>query len=316
MTIFIGTDDGVWIATERGAERIGLRGKRVTHVAARDGVTLAAVSRDGLYALGDGAAEGERRLWEGDVRSCGVGPDGALYLGVEPAMVYRSDDSGDHWRRLEAIDGLPTRADWTFPPPPHEPHVLSIDFPADMPQAVLAGVEVGGVLHSPDRGESWAELNHGVYADVHSVRPDRTQPDCLFAVTGAGFYASEDRGATWTKRMAGMGNGYTIGLHVHPAHAGELLVSAGDRPPGLHGRVYHSSNGGREWTEVTDPALPDTNRRAPVPLFTEDAAWLGTDQGALYRAERPAGPWQRRYDLGTPINALATPGGSPSSVMH
>ena len=98
-------------------------------------------------------------MWEGDARSCAIGPDGALIAGVEPAMIYRSDDGGDTWRRLDPIDALPTRAEWTFPPPPHEPHVLSIDFLPEDPAALLAGVEVGGVILSPDRGETWVERN-------------------------------------------------------------------------------------------------------------------------------------------------------------
>ena len=53
--------------------------------------------------------------------------------------------AGASWRRCDAIDLLPTRAQWTFPGPPHEPHVLSIDFLINGSTAVVAGVEVGGV---------------------------------------------------------------------------------------------------------------------------------------------------------------------------
>src|SRR5690242_4861793 len=136
MSLYIGTDDGVWRLADDAAEQIGLAGRAVSHVADRDGTVLAAVPRDGLYRVGDG----ERRLWEGDARACAVAPDGALYVGVEPAMVYRSRDGGESWERLDAIDALPTRSSWDFPPPPHQPHVRSIDFLPDDPRAVLVGV--------------------------------------------------------------------------------------------------------------------------------------------------------------------------------
>ena len=168
MALHLGTDNGVWRASETGCDQVGLAGKRVVHVAAQSEVILAAVRGEGLYCL---AADGARRVWTGDVRSCAIAPDHTFYFGMEPAMIYRSADSGRTWERLRAIDDLPTRSEWTFPVPPHEPHVLSVDFLPDDPDGVLAGVEVGGVLLSSDRGETWCERNHGVYVDVHSVRP-------------------------------------------------------------------------------------------------------------------------------------------------
>ena len=80
MDIALGTDDGVFRATGDGVRQVGLGGKRVTHVAHRGDVTLAAVPGDGVYA-------GDRRVFEGDARSCAIGPDGALYVGVEPARL-------------------------------------------------------------------------------------------------------------------------------------------------------------------------------------------------------------------------------------
>ena len=311
MGIVLGTDDGLW-RIANGPEQLGLLGKRVTHVAQRDGVTLAAVPRDGLYTLD---AEGERLLWKGDARSCAIAADGAWFTGVEPAMIYRSDKEGVDWRRLDEIDGLPTRNEWTFPPPPHHPHVLSIDFLPGEAESVLAGIEVGGVILSRDRGDTWCELANGLYADVHSVRPDRCAPGWLVAVTGRGFYASEDGGESWERRMDSMGNGYTIGLAINPGVAGEVLVSAGDQPPGMNGRVYHSRDSGRGWAEVSGPPLPGSMRRAPVPFWEDGSAWLATDTGLLLRADDPSGAWALEHELPVRINAVAAGGGS-SSVMH
>ena len=104
MNLILGTGDGVW-QVNGAAERVGLEGRNVVHVADRDGSVLAAVPRDGLYAID---AEGERRVWEGDARASAIAPDGSLFVGTEPAMVFRSDDRGTTWRRLSAIDELPT----------------------------------------------------------------------------------------------------------------------------------------------------------------------------------------------------------------
>ena len=311
MTLIIGTSDGVWEVKDSGYERIGLADQDVGHVATRNGTMLAAVSHDGLYAITDGE---QRRVWEGDARSCAIAPGGRFYVGTEPAMVFRSDDAGATWRRLDDIDHLPTRESWYFPPPPHQPHVRSIDFLPNDSTSVLVGVEVGGVLLSTDRGESWRELNEGVNVDVHTVRPDPLQAGRLVAVTGGGVYATEDGGASWERRMSGIGHGYTNGLHINPDRAGEVLVAAAERPPGLNAGVYHSLDAGRTWEEVRDPALPTRYDRVPVLLFADGAAWIATEGGQIFRADEPQGSWSLVLEVPATIYT-ASAGDSPSSIM-
>jgi photosystem II stability/assembly factor-like uncharacterized protein len=310
MAILFGTSDGVWTLTDGQLQRLGLAGKKVCHVATRDDAVLATVPYDGLYAV---SASGDRLVWQGDARACAIAPDGTYYVGSEPAMIFRSHDTGATWQRSDAIDALPTRSDWYFPPPPHQPHVRSIDFIPGKPDSVLVGIEVGGVLLSPDGGEHWQELNDGLYVDVHTVRPDPSQGGHLMAVTGRGFYASDDDGHAWEKRMEGLDSRYTVGLHVNPRRAGELLVTAGEGPPGVNGYLYHSRDAGRHWQVVRNETLPDAYSRTPVVLFTDDAAWVATQTGQIFRAEQVEGEWSMVCELPATIYA-ATAGGSPSSV--
>ncbi len=310
MKVVFGTDDGVWQLDNGTGERIGLAGKTISHVADDSGTILAAAPRDGLYEISDA---GERRIWEGDARACAIGPDGKLYVGIEPAMVFRSDDAGETWMRLEKIDELPTREQWYFPPPPHQPHVRSIDFLPSAATSVLVGVEVGGVLLSDDYGDNWKELNNGVHVDVHTVRPDPSQAGRLIAVTGGGLYASEDNGESWNHITEGLGQGYAVGVHINPGKPGEVLVATGERPPGLNARVHHSLDGGYSWKQLTDPSLPENYERVPVVLFSEGSAWIATDAGQVLRADDARGSWSLVYELPTAIHA-ASAGGSPSSI--
>jgi DNA-binding MarR family transcriptional regulator/photosystem II stability/assembly factor-like uncharacterized protein len=319
--LVLGTGDGVWRMSGDNAERIGLAGKIVVHVADRNGTVLAAVARDGVYEISD---SGERRIWEGDARAAAIGPDGRFYVGTEPAMVFRSDDGGRTWRRSDKIDELPTREKWYFPGPPHQPHVRSIDFLPDAEASVLVGVEVGGVVYSPDYGDSWSELNNGLYVDVHTVRPDPSEPGRLIAATGKGLYLSENNGDSWQQITEGIGQGYTVGLHVNPERVGEVLIATGQRPPGISARVYHSLDGGRSWNQVVDPVLPEQYARVPVVIFAHGNAWIATDEGQVFRAEAAQtngvayrgpgiGGWSLVQDLPTSIKA-ASAGQSPSSV--
>jgi photosystem II stability/assembly factor-like uncharacterized protein len=309
--VVVGTADGVWLVDGEGFERAGLEGKAISHVGAGNGTILAAVSHDGLYVL---KGAGGERIWEGDARACAVGPDGAIYVGAEPAMVHRSDDDGASWARMDKIDGLPTRSTWYFPPPPHEPHVRSIDFLPGQPSSILVGVEVGGVLVSTDRGDTWEERNNGVHVDVHTVRPDPTRAGRLLAVTGGGVFGSEDDGASWTRRQAGLRQGYAVGLHFNPERSGEVLIATGQSPPGVNGLVYHSIDAGESWVEITDPALPGHYDRVPVVLFADGRAWIMTSDGQVLRAEGPGGPWSQACELPAAVHCAAGDG-SPSSIM-
>ena len=319
--LILATGDGVWSLRENAAERIGLAGKIAVHVANRNGTVLAAVARDGLYEISE---SGERRIWDGDARATAIGPDGNFYVGTEPAMVFRSDDEGETWRRSDQIDELPTREEWYFPGPPHQPHVRSIDFLPDAEASVLIGVEVGGVVHSSDHGDSWVELNNGLHVDVHTVRPDPSQPGRLIAVTGKGLYVSENNGDSWEHITEGIGQGYTVGMHINPDRAGEILIATGQRPPGISARVYHSRDGGYGWSQVVDSVLPEQYERVPVVLFAQGSAWIATDKGQVFRAEAAStngdahddsrlGSWSLVQELPASIKA-ASAGRSPSSV--
>lgn len=114
--------------------------------------------------------------------------------------------------------------------------------------------------------------------------------------------------------MEGIGQGYAVGVHFNPSRAGEALVATADSPPGLNGRVYHSSNGGHRWTQVRHAALPKSYNRVPVLLYADGAAWIATEEGDVFRADAPRGKWSLVCQLPAAINA-AVAGGSPSSVL-
>lgn len=305
MPPILGTNDGVWEISGKRGRQIGLKGRRISHAAVRVPWLIACVPHDGLYARN---GSDFARIWEGDARACAVSPDGTLYVGSEPAMVHWSAGGGKTWRKAEAVDRLPTRKDWDFPPPPHLPHVRSIDFLPGDPKTVLVGIEVGGFIVSRDGGNSWEEMNSGLNVDVHTARPDPSNPAHFYAVTGGGFHASMDAGRTWERRMEGVDRWYTAGLHVNPEREGELLIAAGDRPPGRHGRLYHSDDGGGEWHQLEAGGIPADFDSVPVPLFADGAIWIGSPVGDVFRADDLNNPFERVATLPVSINALAAEG--------
>jgi photosystem II stability/assembly factor-like uncharacterized protein len=176
---------------------------------------------------------------------------GRLYLGVSPALLYCSDDGGASWRAYESIRRIPGYESWTFPPPPHVPHVRSVAPDPHVLGAVYIGVEEGGIYRSEDQGETWDSLNEGLYWDIHTVVPVLAGRR-LYATTGRGFYRSDDGGHGWRHLMTGLDRRYTVPLVASRRQPDRLYTAAAASPPpgwrhGANAALYRSDDGGEHW---------------------------------------------------------------------
>jgi photosystem II stability/assembly factor-like uncharacterized protein len=219
---------------------------------------------------------------------------GRLYLGVSPALVYRSDDEGATWTACESLKRLPGYATWTFPPPPHIPHVRSIAVDPNMVGGIYIGVEEGGIFRSPDGGDSWESLNKGLYWDVHTVVPATVGSD-LYATTGAGFHVSSDSGAHW--EHVPLPHRYTVPLLATRSGESALLTVAAEGPPptwanGVRGAVYRSKDGGRSWNKM-EKGLPEQLDRMARGLIEDGAGRICAAIGGQVIASEDGGEsWQ------------------------
>ena len=70
-----------------------------------------------------------RLLLMGHLSSHGQSQKGSYSggAGAEPANVLHSRDGGKNWQGSSGFRDVPSRGSWSFPVPPHEPHVLSIE---------------------------------------------------------------------------------------------------------------------------------------------------------------------------------------------
>ncbi|GAB4823837.1 hypothetical protein N2152v2_010883 [Parachlorella kessleri] len=340
MSLFAGTSSGVFALNGANSRLVGLPRQLISHLAANSDKLCAAVpvrgpihgmtslpgddqARDlasGLHVATLSPQQEPRweHVWEGDARSCAVSESAHhLYVGTEPADVFHSADGGKSWHGSHGFQDMPSRASWNFPAPPHQPHVLSIEVlkaSAGRHDAVgvLAGVEVGGALLSRDFGGSWEERNNGLYVDVHSCRIDPHNLRRWFAVAGE----------NWEKLMDQLPRWYTIGLALNPEREGEVLVTAGDRPPSLGVHVVHSSDGGDTWRDISDEIYQGEvaeakGRFAPTPYFFQGQALLGCDTGHVLRCAEPGRRrWEVLCRLPHRVTCFAAQGQSPSSTMH
>jgi photosystem II stability/assembly factor-like uncharacterized protein len=83
--------------------------------------------------------------------------------------LFVSRDEGASWQEQRALQEIPSRPTWSFPPRPWTSHVRSIATSRHDARLLLAGIELGGVMRSEDGGETWSDHRPGAQLDVHAL---------------------------------------------------------------------------------------------------------------------------------------------------
>jgi len=274
-------DDGAWTAEtvleDARAQCVATDGTRVIVGTRGDGVR---VSEDGgrTFAAVD--------LPEGDVFSVAIGPaDGALYAGTEPSRLFVARDD-EAWVELEALQAIPSRPSWSFPPRPWTHHVRWIAPDPHDAARLLVGIELGGVMRSTDGGASFADHRPGAKLDAHQLAWHPRAPDRAYQAAGDGAARSRDGGATWEALDAGRDRGYCWALALDPTDPDRWFVSAATGPGAAHsgerarGRLYVHEHDGWRRLELPDEAMPyalATTAAGELLVATADGRVLHSD---------------------------------------
>ena len=266
-------------------------------------------ARGRLAAPTTAAGAGRRRTTAWSTKHClslALHPaTGDLYVGTEPACIFRSTDGGESWVELETLRRLPTRKDWTFPGPPYVAHVRGIGLSASDPEFVFGAVEEGWLVRSRDGGESWVNIKDGTEFDSHTVT---VLPDggTVVSASGHGLYRSANGGETFAQSDAGIAHPYLIDIALHPDRPRVLFTAGAEVPPpgwrrpeGAGAGFYRSEDAGSSWTRLTG-GLPDRIGPAPRSIAVDPASpetvFIGLNDGALWgehgrrRRVSPASP--------------------------
>jgi photosystem II stability/assembly factor-like uncharacterized protein len=237
------------------------RGARCLAVDPEDPDTLyVGTTDDGLFRSEDGGEGWERILGieHPRVTSVAVSPvDRAIYAGTEPSTLFVSRDGGASWRELEGMKNLPSAPTWSFPPRPWTSHVRAIALSCEDPDLIVAGIELGGVMRSPDGGETWEDQRPGAYADCHNLAAHAAAPETLYEAAGGGFAESGDFGESWEATDAGMDRLYVWGLAVDLEDPALVYASAAPGPGRAHGAGFSDAaiyrrEAGERWEAVLE----------------------------------------------------------------
>jgi photosystem II stability/assembly factor-like uncharacterized protein len=234
---------------------------------------------DGLYATDDGG-ETWREAWHGvgDRRVMAVSvsashrEDGvsAVYAGTEPSNLYRSEDGAVTWQLLPELRRLPSEPGWSFPPRPWTHHVRTIALHPTDPDALLVGIELGGVMRSNDGGASWIDHNPQAHSDAHQLLTHPLAPERVYEVAGQGIALSPDRGESWRRLDDGLDRHYAWATAADAGDPDLWYASVSRSPYAAHGRgdgqarlVRSRGNG---WEAIDDWGDEAPLRRMPYAL--------------------------------------------------
>ena len=276
-------------------------------VAAGPGGVALAGGGDGLWSSRDAGESWERaELPENDVFSVAVSPaDGALYAGTEPSRLFVSPAPGEPWEELDALQRIPSRPQWSFPPRPWTHHVRWIAPSPHDPDRLLVGIELGGVMLSIDRGRSFSDHRPGAVLDAHELAWHPRAERRAYEVGGTGAAWSDDGGESWRQAADGLEISYCWALAASPRDPDLWWIAAAPGPFKAHGRppadahVYRRDNGA--WQRLAGPL--DV---MPYALAaTEDALVMGLRDGRLRLSRDGGETWEEPSQQLGPLAALA-----------
>ena len=311
MTILAGTSKGVF--SVNGEARPVLDSRGVRDLVEIEGRVFAGTGA-GLY-ISDNGGEGwslagleDREVWQ--VRGAG---GGVIYAGTQPAGLFRSTDAGGSWREVDSFAAVPEAKDWCVPVTPRLPgraRALVVD--GNDPKRIWVGVEVGGVVHSEDGGDTWTFGLPGGNPDLHMMCAAPDRPDVLYASTGygrldgvaemvegnAGVFRSEDGGRSWDYAWAGITPRYSrpMCIDLRPPYgltvaSAPTAFSSFKDEGGAQAMLFRSEDGGRSWRSLCDeehaPSSANFHGLAPdrdVP----GGVVVGTDTGEVWRVDNEA----------------------------
>lgn len=172
-------------------------------------------------------------------------------VGGPGSGIYTTNDGGDSWTLLGALEGLPAPAN----------HIgrIGLSLCAAEPSVVYAiyYTDPGnllGIYRTDDGGGSWSRVDDGSASQVSGgfgwyfgqIRVDPTDPDIVFAL-GVPLLRSTNRGVSW----ASVGSGTHVDNHallVDPTNPARVFL-------GNDGGFYRSTTGGTGWTKSSDLPL-------------------------------------------------------------
>jgi photosystem II stability/assembly factor-like uncharacterized protein len=272
---------------------------RAITVHPQESATVFAGTQEGPYRSTNGGETWQRLEFPGPERvvwSFAFHPANPrmIYCGTAPGAVFRSEDGGDHWRRLPTDLG----SDVVRMEFPTRTIAMAID-PAH-PDHLYVALEVGGVIRSLDAGESWQTINDGLAPnvgrlDLHGIQVSAARPDTVFISVREGMLYSRNRGEGWDSIDLSHVSPITYcrDLRIAPDDPQTLYVSLGKAARSGEGGLVRSRDLGATWERVDHGLTPKSTMMA-VALTSRQPAHISccTRDGEVFSSHDGGATWK------------------------
>jgi photosystem II stability/assembly factor-like uncharacterized protein len=240
-----------------------------------------------------------------------------VYAGASPIAMYRSEDTGETWRKLPD-PAMPDRAVMPF-----ACRVMRMAQHPTKPDTIYAALEVNGVMRTDNGGESWADVSTGLLElakqphlkskivsntynegmlDGHAIAISPADPDGVIVAVRMGLFHTADRGETWEDMEVGRFSPSTYGrdIKVSPQDGNTLYSALSVAAASKDGGVYRSQDAGKTWKRFD---------RVQVHGTVMSVALHQTDPNQVYLGARYDGEVYGTEDGGETWNSLPLPQG-------
>ncbi len=208
----------------------------------------------------------------------------------DPAGVFRSTDGGKTWekRPVDVAEECPNVG---------VPRVTGIAIDPLNHRDVWVGLEVDGLRHSADGGDTWDSINGAIpNPDVHNVAVAAGPPKTVVVVVNNDVYTSGDNGTSWDR--LGIREVFPLtyprGIMVQPDNSNVIFVTIGDTTPGQTGTVMRSRDTGKTWEDLSLPVEPNAAMwTVNIQPTDPNVVFAGSRYGYLYRSDDAGDSWNK-----------------------
>jgi photosystem II stability/assembly factor-like uncharacterized protein len=244
-------------------------------------------------------------------------PD-VLYVGVDPASLWKSTDRGETWSMVRGLEEHPTRDQWG--PGAGGLCLHSIVPDHSDPDRMWIGISAVGCMRTEDGGKTWTHANKNTRNDflpdrypefgqcIHRLVQHPTEPDTLYQQNHCGVYMSENGGTDWQDIQMNLPSsfGFPIALDVNHPETLFTIVEDGMARTNVnsHFTVYRTEKPGNEWHETRNGLPEGANVRLGVLRHgmcadTTDpcGVYVGTNTGQLFASADRGESWNMICDF-------------------